>query len=704
MRLFARLQKKLAQYLDKVQVEKIYQAYLFAEEAHKNQTRSSGEPYISHPVAVASVLADFHLDPETIMAALLHDVMEDTVIDKALLAEKFGQSVAELIDGVSKLTQIQFETKAEAQAENFRKMILAMAKDVRVILVKLADRLHNMRTLESLRPEKRRRIAQETLDIYTPLANRLGMHSLRIELEDLSFAASYPDRFKILSKAMKRLQGNRKGVVEAIEKALKGHFNKHHLRRFIVLGRQKHLYSIYKKMKHKHLPLSEIMDVYAFRIIVSSIDDCYRALGMVHSLYKPVPERFKDYIAIPKVNGYQSLHTTLFGPYGVPIEIQIRTKEMDEIANSGIAAHWIYHVNKNGSKFIADQRTQAWLEGLLELQTKASSSVEFIENVKIDLFPDEVYVFTPKGEIMELPRGATIVDFAYAVHSDIGNRCIAGKIDRHYAPLHMKLRNGQTVEIVTSAQAMPKASWLNFVVTSKAKSNIRHFVNRAKQAQMQELGEKLFLQTLLNAGVSFGDISDERKEKFLKEIDADWSAIYESIALGKRTAHLVVRLLLANNEEILKEKLLKSPMPIIGAEGLLITYATCCFPIPGDSILGFTQGGQGLVVHRADCLKIVDHLADPEHYYSLSWKEEINGEFKAEIRMETYNHRGVLAEITQAISSTGANIEDLKIIDRSQHYNTVVFVLGVLNRDHLERCLRRLRQVPAVQDVQRSGE
>lgn len=702
MDLFAKLRKKLVQYLDKSQVEKIHQAYLFAADAHKEQKRSSGEPYISHPVTVAGLLADFHLDPESIMAALLHDVMEDTKIDKTMITEKFGASVSQLVDGVSKLTQIQFESKAEAQAENFRKMLLAMAKDVRVILVKLADRLHNMRTLDSLRPEKRRRIAQETLDIYSPLANRLGMNNLRIELEDLCFHAIYPDRSTVLAKAVKRLQGNRKSVIDVIEKAVKANFDKHNLKRFIVSGRQKHLYSIYKKMRNKRLSLSEIMDVYAFRIIVSSIDDCYRALGMVHNLYKPVPERFKDYIAIPKANGYQSLHTTLFGPYGLPIEIQIRTKEMDEVASSGIAAHWIYHANKSGSKLIADERTQAWLQSLLELQKNASSSVEFMENVKIDLFPDEVYVFTPKGDIMELPRGACIVDFAYAVHSAVGNSCVAGKIDRRYAPLHTKLSNGQTVEIIAAPNTMPKASWLDFVATGKARSNIRHFINRSRQAHARELGIKLLQQTLLNFECTFDEVDDEHKQAVLKHSGYEsWDAIFEAIGLGRQTAVLLARRLTGKAIDKDEHQELLAPVAISGAEGMMLNYASCCYPIPGDNIVGILQGGHGIMVHRAECNKIVKQLKDAENCITLFWDKNIQGEFDVEIHIETYSHRGILAELANAIATTGANIQDVKVLDKNQRYSTLMFIISVLNRDHLARCLRRLRTVAAVQRVAR---
>lgn len=704
MRLFSKLQTKLAKYLDKHQIELIAQAFEFASDAHKEQTRTSGEPYISHPTAVAGLLADFHLDTETIMAALLHDVMEDTAISKTMIAEKFGTAVAELVDGVSKLTKIQFENKVEAQAENFRKMLLAMAKDVRVILVKLADRLHNMRTLDSLRPEKRRRIAQETLDIYTPLANRLGMHNLRIELEDLSFQALYPDRYQVLEKSVKRLRGNRKGVVDVIEKALKSALNKHEVKRFIVMGRQKHLYSIYKKMRFKHLPLSEIMDVYAFRIIVSTVDDCYRVLGVVHNFYKPVPERFKDYIAIPKANGYQSLHTTLFGPYGVPVEIQIRTKEMDEIASSGIAAHWIYHEHKVGSKLIANERTQAWLESLLEMQKNATSSIEFMENVKTDLFPDEVYVFTPKGDIMELPQGATIVDFAYAVHSDVGNSCVAGKINRQYAPLHTKLSNGQTIEIITAENVMPKASWLDFVVTGKARSNIRHVINRTRQIQSRELGERLLNQTLKHLETDWSAIDDEQKEKVLKNSGYEnWENVFEAIGLGKQTADLIARRLMSTVEEIIVEpvKNCSVPVAISGAEGMMMSYAKCCYPIPGDNIIGLFNEGQGIVVHRAECVKIARQLEDTQNWLTLFWDKNIQGEFDAEIRIESYSHRGVLAELTAAIATTGANIQDLQITDKTQRYSTILFVISVLNRDHLARCIRRLRNVSAVQRVQR---
>ena len=474
MRLFKKLRRKLS-YLSEKQIEEIYHAYLTAAMAHEGQKRFTGDPYITHPVSVACILADIRMDKQSIMAALLHDVIEDTEIEKQTLREEFGEQVAELVDGVSKLTQIEFRSRAEAQAENFRKMVLAMAKDIRVIIVKLADRLHNMRTLEPLRPAKRRRIAQETLDIFAPIANRLGMHSFYVELEELGFEALYPHRQAVLKEAVRKARGNRKEILSVIFESLKEEIGRHHLSYCEVIGREKHLYSIYKKMRNKNLSFNEIMDVYAFRIIVDNIDNCYRVLGIVHGLYKPLTERFKDYIAIPKANYYQSLHTTLFGPYGVPIEIQIRTQEMDEMANYGIAAHWLY---KTGEKFISNTQVyaQKWVKNLLEMQQSAGSSLEFIENVKVDLFPDEVYVFTPHGDIMELPNGSTPVDYAYAVHTDIGNTCVTAKIDRQLAPLSTLLLNGQTVEIIISSNARPNPAWLDFVVTGKARSSIRHFL------------------------------------------------------------------------------------------------------------------------------------------------------------------------------------------------------------------------------------
>jgi len=704
VRLFEKLRKKLTIYLSREQIEAVESAYLFSKQAHEGQTRSSGEPYITHPVDVAGILADMHMDPETIMAALLHDVMEDTTVTKSLIAEQFGNSVADLVDGVSKLTKIKFENKAEAQAENFRKMILAMAKDIRVVLVKLADRLHNMRTLASLRPEKRRRIAQETLEIYVPIANRLGMHNLRIELENLSFQASYPNRYLVLSKAVKHLQGNRKSVVEVIQKALNGALSKPKFNYLNIMGREKHLYSIYRKMRSKHLPLADILDMYAFRIVVDTVEDCYRALGFVHNLYKPVPERFKDYIAIPKANGYQSLHTTLFGPYGVPIEIQIRTQEMDLTADSGVAAHWSYKDGKLANGFLPNERTKAWLDSLLKLQQKAGTSLEFIENVKFDLSPDEVYVFTPKGSIMELPRGATIVDFAYAVHSDIGDHCIAGKIDRHFQPLSTKLNNGQTVEIITATQAHPSVTWLDFVITGKARSSIRHFLKNQQYSETVNLGQELLNNVLRSLKVDSKELSSQDFTRVLTESQLSTvEELYQGIGSGDFAPMLIAKRLLAEHDNYNKEFKISQPISIKGAEGLSLHFAKCCHPIPGDAIIGYFEPKQGIFVHVTTCRQIAkEDEREPEKYLPLRWDEQVKGYFPVDIRITVYNRRGILAEITQTLSKAEIDIEDIKVLEKNADSNKVKFILMVKSRQHLADVIRSLRKLSEVIRITRN--
>ena len=580
---FAPLAKILSAHYSPAAIESIRKAYLLAREAHEGQNRFSGEPYITHPVAVAGILAQMHLDAPTLQAALLHDVIEDTKVSKQTIAEQFGQDVAELVDGVSKLMQIKFENKAEAQAENFRKMVLAMAKDIRVVIIKLADRLHNMRTLGVLPEAKRKRIALETLEIYAPIANRLGMHSFRIEFEELGFAARYPLRYKVLKKSVTKARGNRKEILAEIEATLQKALRNTGIAAIKILGREKHLYSIYKKMVNKHIAFSEIMDRYAFRIIVSSVDSCYRVLGAMHTSFKPVPERFKDYIAIPKANGYQSLHTVLFGPYGVPIEIQIRTDDMDAMAQSGIAAHWLYK-SSTKSKNRAHLRAQAWLQGLVDMQKGGDSSLEFIENVKIDLFPDEVYVFTPKGNILELPRGACPVDFAYAIHTDIGNACVAAKINRRLSPLSSQLLSGQTVEIVTAPEARPNPAWLNFVVTAKARSEIRQSVQKQKLGESIELGRRLLERALSTLSLRLEDISPENIQHVLRESKfKNLDQLLESMGLGSQIPLAVARrLAFAVKDEVLEEEkekqkatrlLAKQPLIIKGSEGLVVTFA-----------------------------------------------------------------------------------------------------------------------------------
>src|SRR3990167_5177026 len=607
---FADLCKDLKSYLDDKQIAEIEQAYLLAKKAHETQKRSSGEPYITHPVAVAKILAKKRLDKEGIIAALLHDVIEDTKLSKEVIAEQFGKEVAELVDGVSKLTQIEFESKAEAQAANFRKMMMAMSKDLRVILIKLADRLHNMRTLDHLPPEKRHRIARETLEIYAPIANRLGIRAFRDEFQDRSFYCLYPLRYEVLRNSVRNARGNRKEIIVTIEEGIRKSLLNAGISEFELRGREKNLYSIYKKMRDKRLHFTEVMDVYGFRIIVSRIDLCYRALGAVHNLYKPVPERFKDYIAIPKANGYQSLHTTLFGPYGLPIEVQIRTTDMDRMATGGIAAHLLYKTEDDLISPKAPERTQEWVKNLLELQRSSGNPLEFIENVKVDLFPDEVYVFTPKGDIMELPANATAVDFAYAVHTDIGNHCTAVKINRQLSPLSSTLTSGQTIEVVTAPQARPSPAWLDFIVTSKARSGVRHFLKTQRHGESISLGKQLLKKTLAGYSLPLKKIPTSvldhvLKETALKSVDD----LFAEIGLGNRVAALVAERIATlakemSSAEMLEQSTPETPLMIKGTEGMVVHFATCCYPIPGDPITGTIDAGKGISVHVESCRKL----------------------------------------------------------------------------------------------------
>ncbi len=684
------------------EVADVYRAYLFAAEAHEGQKRESGEAYIFHPLTVARILAELGMDPPTIISALLHDVIEDTPTAKEQLAKSFGEEVAELVDGVSKLTHIEFETKAEAQAENFRKMMLAMVNDIRVILVKLADRLHNMRTLGVMRPEKRRRIARETLEIYAPIANRLGMHSIRLELEDLGFLANSPLRYQVLVEAMKKVGGNRSEIVAKMEETMTERLKLEGLSGHVV-GREKHLYSIYRKMREKRLSFSEVMDVFAFRIVVDSVDTCYRVLGAVHNLYTPVPGRFKDYIAIPKVNGYQSLHTVLFSPYSVPIEVQIRTQDMDKVAEAGIAAHWQYKT-QDGVNSTSQQRTRQWLSGLLDIQQHAGNSIEFLENVKIDLFPDEVYVFTPNGEIREMPRGATAVDFAYAVHTDVGNHCVAVKIDRRLMPLRTELLNGRTVEIITAKGTRPNPAWLDFVVTAKARSTIRHYLKNLQYGESVTLGRRLLEKSLRVFDVDMGKISKQQFENLIKDYGlSSVSELLSDIGLGNRIPALVARSLLqANGEkaEIIEQQTTgQHPLVIKGTEGAVVSLAKCCRPIPGDPVLGFVTAGRGIVIHSETCNNVAEYRKLPEKWVDVQWDDNVEGEFPVELRLLVHNQRGVLAIVAAAISELGANIEHVTMDERDGMHSNLSFIVAVTGRKHLARVMMRLRSIELVERI-----
>lgn len=689
---FKELREELKRYLDEAQVDKCYQAYRVAEKAHSGQMRRSGEPYITHPVAAAIILARMRLDYQTIMATLLHDVVEDTSINAEDLLAKFGEEVAALVEGVTKLTKIKFESKAEAQAENFRKMVLAMVKDIRVIIVKLADRLHNMRTLGVMPTAKRRRIARETLEIYAPIANRLGMHSMYVDLEDLGFKALYPMRYRAIKSAVEAARGNRQELTKTIESDLQQALSRLKIPYEQVFGRQKHLYSIYKKMRLKKASFTEITDVFAFRVITDDIDSCYRILGALHCTYKPVPQRFKDYIGIPKANGYQSLHTTLFGPFGVPLEVQIRTREMNKVADNGVAAHWIYkssgvEVNE------AQLRAREWVQSLLEMQRSTGNSLEFIENVKIDLFPDEVYVFTPKGHIMELPKGATPVDFAYAVHSGVGNGCVAAKVNRRLVPLSMSLSNGQTVEIITSSTSRPNPSWLSFVVTGKARSNIRHFLKSQQQSESIILGKRLLEQSLKELSSNYAKVPPESLNALLKDLNyKSEDELLLAIGIGNQIAMVIAKRLVVTEgvQELGKETLIK-PLAIKGTEGMVVCFGECCQPIPGDNIVGKFQQGRGIIVHTSDCSTLSKNHSNPEQCIALRWDEKVQGEYWIDVTVEVPNERGVLAALATSIAEANSNIGNINVDPRDGRHNAITFSISVTDRTHLARVMRRLR-------------
>ena len=689
------LLQEVSTYLKPKDVEHIRQALKFSGEAHEGQLRKSGEPYISHPIAVARILTPLHLDAQAIMAALLHDVVEDTHISNEEVANIFGKAVAELVDGLSKLDKIEFQTKEDAQAENFRKMLLAMARDVRVILIKLADRLHNMRTLTSMSREKCERIARETMEIYAPIANRLGLNVIYQELEDLGFKYLYPKRYEVLSKAIKVARGNRREVVGKIQEAIRQRLEEHHIAAQIQ-GREKHLYGIYQKMQAKSLAFAQVQDIYGFRVMVDDVPSCYLALGALHALYKPIPGKFKDYIAIPKANAYQSLHTTLFGPYGTPIEVQIRTQEMHKIAEAGVASHWLYKAAQTPFNDL-HKKTHQWLQSLLESLSQSGDSVEFLEHLKVDLFPDEVYVFTPKGKILALPRGATAVDFAYSVHTDIGNSCVAVKVNFELAPLRVEMKNGDRVEIITATNAHPNPAWLSYVVTSKARSQIRHALKTMHFDESSALGERLLNQALSSLGLKKQDIDDSRWEKLLKDTGVkSREEIFSDIALGLRLNMVIARQLARIGEAGTQEH----PTPnglitILGTEGMAVQFAKCCRPIPGDPIIGIIKKGQGLVVHIHDCPVLCKGRGGMDKWLDVAWDRHINRPFEVSIKLIVANQRGVLAKAAAAIADAESNIENVHFTNEG-NYTTLYFTLQVSNRIHLANVMRGLRGIPEV--------
>ena len=690
-------------YLKPKDVARLAEAYRFSEAAHAGQTRQSGDPYISHPLAVAEILADWHLDGQTLIAALLHDVTEDTSVTKDEISDTFGKPVAELVDGVSKLDKIEFQSAEVAQAENFRKMLLAMARDVRIILIKLADRLHNMRTLGAVPPAKRKRVARETMEIYAPIALRLGLNTLYHELQELAFSHLHPLRYLVLAKATKAARGNRREMIGRTLEAVKKKLADSGIEG-VVQGREKHVYSTYRKMIDKHLSFSEVHDIFGIRVIVKDVPSCYLALGALHALYKPIPGKFKDYIAIPKANGYQSIHTDLIGPYGVPVEVQTRTEQMHRLAESGVASHWMY---KDDSDRLSElqKQTHQWLQSLLEIQHQSGDPQEFLEHVKVDLFPDEVYLFTPKGKILSLPRGATAVDFAYAVHTDIGNRCVAAKVNGELVPLRTDLRNGDRVEIITASHAKPNPGWLQYVRTGKARSNIRHFLKTMQYEESASLGERLLEQALKALKGSLAEIDDAGWDRALRDSGArSRGELLADIGLGKRLPAVVARRLLKRSDS--KEELKSAgSVTIRGTEGMAVQLASCCRPIPGDAIVGSIKKGQGLVVHVSECTVIErSRKKEPEQWIDVEWDPRTSRLFQAAINVTVENQRGVLAKVASEIASAASNIDAISMDEDRALFTTMHLVLEVANRQHLARVLRALRRLPDVKKISRTRE
>ena len=709
---FAQLTDRLKKYLSSGDIQRIKEAFKFSDAAHLGQFRKSGLPYITHPIAVAEILADWKLDAAAIQAALLHDVLEDSGIGKQQLIERFGGVVAELVDGVSKLDRLRFDSSEEQQAESFRKMLLAMARDVRVILIKLADRLHNVRTLEAMPRDKQRRIAQETLDIYAPIAHRLGLNAIYRELQEGSFARLHPLRFQVLQRAVLAARGNRREVLGKILDAVRRTLAEFKIKAE-VYGREKTIYGVYRKMAEKNLSFSEVLDIYGFRIVVNTRQDCYLTLGALHALYRPVPGRFKDYIAIPKVNGYQSVHTTLIGPYGTPIEFQIRTREMHNVAESGVAAHWLYKTDDTSLSEL-QSRTHQWLQSLLDIHQQSGDSAELMENIKVDLFPDKVYVFTPKGKIVSLPRGATPVDFAYGIHTDVGNKCVAARINGEIQPLRAELRNGDVIEIVTGPVARPNPGWLGFVRTGKARAEIRHFLRTMKREESVELGERLLAQTARQLDFALSDVPAARWDALIKDAQArDREEVLADIGLGRRLAAVVARQLMlgiaptpspadAVTEKSRSAFAIPAPVTIRGTEGMALQMASCCCPIPGDAVVGHMRKDQGLAVHQVDCPNARRaRRADPERWIDLQWAGDMAGLFGVNIDVSAANQRGVLGRIAIAIAEADSNILNVHLEDEGEDQALIHFKVQVRDRKHLARLFRTLRRIKEVSRVVR---
>jgi len=708
----AEFTRHLGHYLPPTDVALVERAFDYSEAAHRGQFRKSGEPYITHPLAVASILSQWRLDAQGLAAALLHDVMEDTKVSKAEIETTFGKPVADMVDGVSKLDQIAFDTREEAEAESFRKMLLAMARDVRVILIKLADRLHNMRTLDAMALTHRRRIARETLDIYAPIANRLGLNALYLELQDLSFKHLYPMRYRILAQAIKTARGNRREVMNRLLESMRAALAEADIIA-TVTGREKTVFSVYRKMREKHYSFSQVFDIYGVRVLVAHKSTCYSALGVLHEKYKPIPGKFKDYIAIPKANGYQSLHTTLFGPFGTPLESQVRTHDMHRVAETGVAAHWLYQSGSALDLEEAQRETHRWLQSLLEIQSESRDSREFLEHVKGDLFPEEIYVFTPKGKIMALPRGATAVDFAYGVHTDIGHHCVAARINYEIVPLRTELKNGDHVEILTAPSARPNPSWLTFVATGKARSRIRHFLKSMQQKESAALGERLLSQALATFKVEPDAIAWERWEALVKEYGTKSQLeILADIGVGKRLSFVVAQALTRNTRQDdgggavgtnLAPVAPKAALTLRGVEGVAIQYAKCCRPVPGDAIIAQFRKGQGLVVHLRDCAALKKQRVDAAELVDVEWAADVTGVFDAGVRLLVSDQRGLLADIATSINDAEANIDNVSV-ERPDGSDVLAMFFGVQvrNRRHLAQVMRGLKRMPGVRRIMRA--
>ena len=713
---YVRVLEQAAAYLPAGQLPVLRRAWTIGAAAHAGQNRRSGEPYITHPVAVATALAEQHVDVETLVAAILHDTLEDTPLSRESIAGEFGETVAELVDGVTKLDKLQFADRQEAAAESFRKMMLAMARDLRVIMIKLADRLHNMRTLGAQTPEARVRIARETLEIYAPIAQRLGMNLVKAELQTLGFRALHPWRHAVLEKRIRTQPLVRREALAKIEAQLAQRLTNEGLE-YRLVGRVKSPWSIYSKMRAEGKSFDQVMDVFGFRVVVGTVPACYHALGVVHSVFKPLDGRFRDFIAIPKANGYQSLHTVLFGPYGSPIEVQIRTSDMDLVAERGIAAHWMYKHGGSGNS--AHSRAHSWIAGLLESQSGTGSSLEFLENVKVDLFPDEVYLFTPKGDILSLPRNATALDFAYTVHTDVGNHAVAARVDKKLVPLRTKLVSGQKIEVITAKSAAPQPQWLEFVVTGKARTAIRHQLKQLEHEDAVQLGHRMLDRALERLETSLDRLPPKRLDAYLADNRYPrLEALLADIALGNRMPGQVARVLAIEHAATTPDLLeaLQRPqqegMPgggripgdrilITGHERGVITFANCCMPIPGDEIMGYHTTGKGIVVHRLDCPNVADYRKSPERWIAIGWDREVSGDFHSALMVEVENRPGVLAQVAAAIAQAESNIDGVEYLERDSNVASIRFAIEVRDRRHIADVIRKVRRLGVVYGVQR---